>query len=48
MHSLVYSLSEYLLKDVLPLWAWIAITFVMAYAVAWGYSKILKRTIYWK
>lgn len=48
VHSLVYVVIGYLLKDVLPLPIWIIITFVTAYIVAWLYSSILKSIIYKK
>lgn len=48
VHSLVYVVMGYLLKDVLPLPIWIVITSVTAYFVAWLYSFILKNTIYKK
>lgn len=37
-------LTAYLTEDVLPLWTWIGITFVIAYVVAWVYSWFLKMT----
>ena len=48
VHSLVYVVMGYLLKDILPLPIWIVITFITAYIVAWLYSTILKSTIYKK
>lgn len=48
VHSLVYVEMGYLLKDIIPLLIWIAITLIIAYIVAWLYGSILKCTIYKK
>lgn len=48
VHSLVYVVMGCLLKSILPLPIWIVMTFIIAYAIAWLYSWLLKRTIYRK
>ena len=42
VHSLVFAVMAYFLKEALPLAALLAVSLVTAYAVGYGYSRILK------
>ena len=44
VHSLVFAVMAYFLKDSLPLAALLAVSLVMAYAVGYGYSRLLNAT----
>ena len=44
VHSLVFAVMAYFLKDSLPLAALLAVSLVTAYAVGYGYSRLLNAT----